>query len=82
MKKELTLGTSIVPAHLINEASKRIRKYVNRVLPEECQVKTASDGWYVVAIFATVVTLLFPPLVAVVGYCVYRAEKAEKGGNV
>lgn len=81
MKKELTLGTSIVPAHLINEASKRIRKYVNRVLPEECQVKTASDGWYVVAIFATVVTLLFPPLVAVVAYCVYRAEKAEKGGE-
>lgn len=81
MKKELTLGAPSVPAHLINEASKRIRKYVNRVLPEECQVKTASDGWYVVAIFATVATLLFPPLVAVVAYCVYRAEKAEKGGE-
>lgn len=81
MKKELTLGTSIVPAHLINEASKRIRKYVNRVLPEECQVKNATDCWYVGAIVSTVATLLFPPLVAVVGYCVYRAEKAGKGGE-
>ena len=81
MKKELTLGTSIVPAHLINEASKRIRKYVNRVLPQECQVKNASDGWYVVAIFATVVTLLMPWCLPVVAYCVYRAEKAEKGGE-
>ena len=79
MKKELTLGTPSVPVFRVS--AERFRELLNRVLPEECQVKTASDGWYVVAIFATVATLLFPPLVAVVGYCVYRAEKAKKGGE-
>ena len=79
MKKELTLGTPSVP--VLRVSAERFRELLNRVLPEECQVKTASDGWYVVAIFATVATLLFPPLVAVVGYCVYRAEKAKKGGE-
>ena len=79
MKKELTLGTTPVPAHETDVVTK-FRKYVNRVLPAECQVKTASDGWYVGAIVATVATLIFPPFVAVVAYCVYRAEKAEKGG--
>ena len=81
MKKELTLGTPFVPARDINVVSKRFRELLNRALPEECQVKNAADCWYVGAIFATVATLLFPPLVAMVVYCVCRAKKAEKGGG-
>ena len=81
MKKELTLGTPFVPARDINVVSKRFRELLNRVLPEECQVKTASDCWYVAAIAAGTLTMMFPPAVAVLVYCVFRAKKAEKGGE-
>lgn len=77
MKKELTLGTSL-PVLRIDAA--KFRELLNRVLPEECQVKNAADGWYVGAIGATCLSFLFLPAVVVAAYCVYRAKKAEKGG--
>ena len=78
MKKELTLGTPAVPAHLMNKASKTFRELVNRALPAECQIKTRQDAWYAGAIFATVATFLFPPAVLALAYCVFQAKK--KGG--
>lgn len=77
MKKELTLGTPAVPAHLTNKASK-FRESLNRVLPEDCQIKTARDAWYVGAIGALTVTFIFPPAVLALAYCVI---KAKKGGE-
>ena len=44
MKKELTLGTPSVP--VFRESAERFRELLNRVLPEECQVKNATDCWY------------------------------------
>ena len=86
MKKELTLnGLQEVPvsARLMNEVSKKSLELLNKCLkclPADCQVKTASDGWYVGTIAATCLTFLFPPALALVAYCFYRAKKAEKGG--
>ena len=45
MKKELTLGAPSVPVLRID--AERFRKLLNRVLPAECQVKNATDCWYV-----------------------------------
>ena len=81
MKKELTLGTPSVPARLVDEVSKKSLELLNRALPAECQVKTASDCWYVAVIAAGTLTMMFPPAVAVLVYCVFRAKKAEKGGG-
>lgn len=77
MKKELTLGTKMVPAHLTNKASK-IRELLNKALPADCQIKTDRDAWYVSAIFCTCVTFIFPPAVVALVYCVH---KARKGGD-
>lgn len=79
MKKEMTAGTESIPAaHEINVVSK-IRELVNRILPEECQVRTLQDACYVGAIFATVATFVFPPAIALAAYCVYRAKR--EGGE-
>ena len=77
MKKELTLGTPAVPAHLTNKVSK-IREQLNKELPADCQIKTARDAWYVGAIGALAVTFIFPPAVLALAYCVI---KAKKGGE-
>ena len=78
MKKELTLGTPSVPVLRIDAT--KFRELLNKCLPQECQVKNATDCWYVGAIAATCLTFLFPPAVAAVAWCVIRAKKAEKGG--
>lgn len=78
MNKELTLGTSAVPAHDTNVVSK-LRDQLNRALPQECQIKTAQDAWYAGAIFATVATFIFPPALLALAYCVVQAKK--KGGE-
>ena len=54
---------------------------LNRVLPEECQVKNATDCWYAGAAISGVLTCLMPWLLPVAVYCVCRAEKAKKGGE-
>ena len=77
MKKELTLSTPAVPAHLTNKVSK-IREQLNKVLPADCQIKTARDAWHVGAIGALIVTFIFPPAVLALAYCVI---KAKKGGR-
>ena len=80
MNKDLTLGTTSVPAHLMNKASKTtFRERLNRVLPADCQIKTAQDAWYAGAIFATVATFVFPPALLALAYCVVQAKK--KGGE-
>lgn len=77
MKKELTIGTSAVPAREINFVTK-IRELLNRALPADCQIKTARDAWHVGAIGALTVTFIFPPAVLALAYCVI---KAKKGGR-
>ena len=77
--KELTLkGTRSVPAPRVSVAE-RTRELLNRVLPEECQIKTRQDAWYAGAILATVATFLFPPALLALAYCVFQAKK--KGGE-
>ena len=78
MKKELTLGTPAVPARLIDKVSK-LRDQLNRVLPAECQIKTAQDAWYAGAVCALTVTLIFPPALLALAYCVVQAKK--EGGE-
>lgn len=77
MKKELTLGTPAVPAHLTNKASK-IREQLNKELPADCQIESTQDAWYLGAICALTVTFIFPPAVLALAYCVI---KAKKGGR-
>ena len=76
MKKELTLGTPTVP--VLRLPAGRIRELLNRVLPEECRIETAQDAWYVAAIGAACVMLVFPPALLVLAWCVIQAKK--KGG--
>lgn len=74
MKEVIIEGTQVVPASCASVAE-RTRELLNRVLPEECQVKTAQDAWYVAAIGAACVMLVFPPALLAVMYCVIRAKK-------
>ena len=76
----MTLGTTSVPAHEINFATK-LRDKFNRVLPRECEIKTAQDAWYVAAIGAACVIMVFPPAIGALAWCVIRAKKAGKGGE-
>lgn len=79
MKKELTLGTPSVPAHLTNEASKTtLRNRLNRLLPADCQVKTAQDAWYVSTLACASLTLIFPPALIALVYCFIKAKKGGK----
>ena len=89
MKKELTLGAPSVPVlridaerfrKLLNDAE-RFRKLLNRVLPAECQVKNATDCWYVGAAVTGVLSAMMPWLLPLAVYCVCRAKKGEKGGE-
>lgn len=77
MKKELTLGTPAVPAHLTNKVSK-IRELLNKALSADCQIESTQDAWYLGAIGALTVTFIFPPAVLALAYCVI---KAKKGGR-
>ena len=78
MKRELTLGTPSVPVLRID--AERFRELLNRVLPEDCQVKNVADCWYVGCIVSGVLTMMLPFCLPLLGYCLYRAKKAEKGG--
>lgn len=85
--KELTIGTSSVPSSRItvsenvNALTERVnnlqRRYYRSLAPD-CEVRTASDKWYLRAIFSLCAGFVFPPLLAVAGLCVY---KAKKGGE-
>ena len=76
MDKTMTLGTTSVP--VLRLSAGRIRELLNRVLPEECRIKTASDAWYVAAIASACVMLVFPPAIGALAWCVVQAKK--KGG--
>lgn len=81
--KEITLGTPSVPAHLINEASKTatttaLVRVLNRVLPDDCQIRTPQDAWYVATIAGACATLVFPPLLPLPFYCLTQAKKGGK----
>lgn len=73
MRKELTLGTTSVPAHEIDFVTK-----TNKELPADCQIESTQDAWYLGAICALTVTFIFPPAVLALAYCVI---KAKKGGR-
>lgn len=85
--KELTISTSPVPTpHIavgekVNALTERVnnlqRRYYRSLAPD-CEVRTASDKWYLRAIFSLCAGFVFPPLLAVAGLCVY---KAKKGGE-
>ena len=77
MKKDLTLGTPSVPVPHIDAA--RFRELLNRVLPAECQVKNATDCWYVGAAVTGVLAMMFPPAVALLAWCVVKAKREEGG---
>ena len=77
MKEVILEGTQVVPASRVSVAE-RMRVLLNRVLPEECRIETASDGWYVAAIGAACVMMVFPPAIGVLAWCVIQAKK--KGG--
>ena len=79
MKKELTLGAPSVPVLRID--AERFRKLLNRVLPAECQVKNATDCWYVGAAVTGVLSAMMPFLLPLAVYCVCRAKKGGKGGE-
>ena len=79
MKKELILGAPSVPVLRID--AERFRKLLNRVLPAECQVKNATDCWYVGAAVSGVLSAMMPWLLPLAVYCVCRAKKGEKGGE-
>lgn len=77
MKKELTLGTPAVPARLTDKVSK-LRESLNRVLPEDCQIQSTRDAWYVGAIGCLCLSFVFPPAVLGLAYCVVQAKKGGR----
>ena len=78
--KELALnGTTSVPAPR-KSVAERTKELLNRVLPEDCQIKTASDAWNVAAVLALCATVVFPPCLPLLAWCAYKANK--KGGAI
>ena len=77
MKEVILEGTRSVPASRVSVAE-RMRELLNRVLPEECRIKTAQDAWYVGAIASACVMMVFPPAIGALAWCVIQAKK--KGG--
>ena len=76
--KELALnGTRSVSASETSFAAK-LRDQLNRALPEDCQIKTASDAWNAAAAVALCATVVFPPCLPLLAWCAYNANK--KGG--
>ena len=73
------MGTPAVP--VLRVSAERIRELLNRVLPRECEIKTAQDAWYVAAIGAACVMMVFPPAIGALAWCVVQAKKAGKGGE-
>lgn len=79
MKKELTIGTPAVPARLTSKVSKTtLLNRLNRLLPADCQVKTAQDAWYVSTLACASLTLIFPPALIALVYCFIKAKKGGK----
>lgn len=79
MKKELTIGTPAVPAREIKFVSKTtLLNRLNRLLPADCQVKTAQDAWYVSTLACASLTLIFPPALIALVYCFIKAKKGGK----
>lgn len=79
MKKELTAGTQRIPAAPDMNVASKTRELVNRILPEDCRIKTRQDAWYAAAIGSVCLTFAFPPAVALAAYCIHRAKK--EGGE-
>ena len=79
MKKDLTLGTPSVPVLRIDAA--KFRELLNKCLPSECQVKNASDCWYVGVAVSGVLAMMFPPAVALLAWCVVKAKREEGGAR-
>ena len=77
MKKELTIGTPAVPARLTDKVSK-LRESLNRVLPEDCQIKTRRDAWHVAAIGCLCLSFVLPLAVLGLAYCVVQARKGGR----
>ena len=81
--KNQTLNTPVVSAPDINVASnvKALTEQVNNLqsryysaLASDCEVRSISDRWYF--------RLIFFPFLLVAAYCVYRAKKSQKGGEI
>ena len=77
MKKELTIGTPAVPARELNFVSK-LRDSLNRVFPEDCQIKSTRDAWYVGAIGCLCLSFVLPLAVLGLAYCVVQARKGGR----
>ena len=80
------MPASDIPAasETINALTKQVnnlqRRYY-RALAPDCEVKTEADKWYLRAIGWACASMVFPPLVAIVALCVYKAKKCRKGGE-
>lgn len=88
--KELIVGTSSVPSsHIaVGESVNALTEQVNnlqrryyRSLAPDCELRTASDRWYLGAILSICLGFVFPPLFAATALCVYKAKKCRKGGE-
>ena len=66
----------------LNEQVNNLQRRYYRALAPDCEVKTASDKWYFRAIGWACAAMFIPPLVVVSGWCVYKAKKCRKGGEV
>lgn len=64
----------------LTEQVNNLQRRYYRSLAPDCEVKTEADKWYLRAIGWTCAGFLFPPMLAVTGWCVYKANKCRKGG--
>ena len=78
--KTKTSGTTFVPSHRAStqDVNTHQRRFYKEFLPADCKVKTSQDAWYLASIVSLCATVIFPPCVIALVYCVI---KAQKGGN-
>lgn len=89
--KEQTSGALVAPQptglnvsenlNALTEQVNNLQRRYYRALDPDLEVKTEADRWYFRAIGWACASMVFPPLVAVVALCIYKAKKCRKGGE-
>ena len=89
--KEQTSGALVAPQptglnvsenlNALTEQVNNLQRRYYRALDSDLEVKTEADRWYFRAIGWACASMVFPPLVAIVALCVYKAKKCRKGGE-
>lgn len=62
-------------AGLESRLAVRLAHLLNRIIPDDCRIRTAADYHETIAVIIACFGLMYPPLFAVTAWCVWQAKK-------